>query len=257
MLAIERRRVILSRLQASGKVLVSELSRDFGVTEETIRRDLEKLDAEGLASKTYGGAVSRQNATLDLPYNVRAGFNVGQKQIISDIVSTLIQDGDRVMLDASSTALYVLKRLKDKGRLTVITNSVNILLELADKSDWMVLSTGGALKKGALSLNGSSAEKMIKSYHVDAVIFSCTGLDTNLGATDSNEANSLIKQAMIASADRRILVLDNEKFDKKSFVSICSLDDIDTIVTDRKPSEKWVNICAEKNIELFCGKDVL
>lgn len=257
MLAIERRREILNRLGVNGKVLVSELSRDFGVTEETIRRDLEKLDAEGLAAKTYGGAVSRQNPALDLPYNVRAGFNVAQKQIISDIVASLIHEGDRVMLDASSTALYVLKRLKEKDRLTVITNSVSILLELADKSDWTVLSTGGALKKGDLSLNGSSAEKMIKSYHVDAVIFSCTGLDGDLGATDSNEANSLIKQAMIASAERRILVADGEKFGKKSFVSICPIDDIDTIVTDREPSAAWVSLCAEKNIELVYRKDAI
>ena len=251
MLAIERRREILARLNASGKVLVSELARDFGVTEETIRRDLEKLDAEGLASKTYGGAVSRQNSALDLPYNVRAGVNVVQKQIISELAASLIQDGARIMLDASSTALYVLKKLKEKKDLTVITNSVNILLELADKSDWTVLSTGGALKKGALSLNGSSAEKMIKSYHVDTAIFSCSGLDTELGATDSNEAHSLIKQAMIASADKKILVLDNEKFDKKSFVSFCPLDSIDAVVTDCQPSEKWINVCAEKNIDLF------
>ena len=221
------------------------------------KTSLDRLEKDGVATKTYGGAVAGNSSSVDIPYRVRMGVNVEQKKAIAEKVAALIKDGQRIMLDASSTALYVLKRLKDKGRLTVITNSVNILLELADKSDWTVLSTGGALKKGALSLNGSSAEKMIKSYHVDAVIFSCTGLDTNLGATDSNEANSLIKQAMIASADRRILVLDNEKFDKKSFVSICSLDDIDTIVTDRKPSEKWVNICAEKNIELFCGKDVL
>ncbi len=250
MLAIERRREILARLNASGKVLVSELAHDFGVTEETIRRDLEKLDAEGLASKTYGGAVSRQKSALDLPYHIRANVNVEQKQIIAELAASLIQDGDRVMLDASSTALFVLKKLKEKKELTVITNSVSILLELADKSDWTVLSTGGALKQGALSLNGSSAEKMIKSYHVDTVIFSCSGLDTDLGATDSNEAHSLIKQAMIASAERRILVLDNEKFDKKSFVSFCSLDEIDAVVTDSRPPEKWLSVCAEKNIQL-------
>jgi DeoR/GlpR family transcriptional regulator of sugar metabolism len=78
MLAIERRREILSRLSADGKVLVSELARDFGVTEETIRRDLERLDREGLVSKTYGGAVSKQNSALDLPYNIREGVNVPQ-----------------------------------------------------------------------------------------------------------------------------------------------------------------------------------
>lgn len=255
MLAIERRREILSRLNSSGKVLVAELAKDFGVTEETIRRDLEKLDAEGLAAKTYGGAVAKHNSAIDLPYNVREGVNVTQKQIIAELSSSLIKDGDRLMIDSSSTALYVLKKLRDKKNLTIITNSVKILIELADKSDWTILSTGGTLKKGALSLGGSSAEKMIKSYHVDTVILSCKGLDTDLGATDSNEGDSLIKQAMISSAERKVLALDGEKFDKKSFVSVCSLNDIDTIVTNKIPSEKWMNVCAEKNIELLYGKD--
>ncbi|MBQ2999968.1 MAG: DeoR/GlpR transcriptional regulator, partial [Clostridia bacterium] len=80
MLAIERRREILSRLGTDGKVIVSELARDFEVTEETIRRDLERLDREGLVSKTYGGAVAKQSSALDLPYNIRETVNVEQKQ---------------------------------------------------------------------------------------------------------------------------------------------------------------------------------
>ena len=84
MLAIERRREIVAKLALDGKVIVSELAKDFDVTEETIRRDLEKLDKEGLASKTYGGAIATHNSTLDLPYNVRESVNVLQKQIISE-----------------------------------------------------------------------------------------------------------------------------------------------------------------------------
>ena len=250
MLAIERRREILARLSVDGKVIVSELARDFDVTEETIRRDLERLDKEGLVSKTYGGAVSKQNSALDLPYNIREGVNVVQKQKISDEISELINDGERIMLDSSSTALYVVKKLKNKKNLTIITNSVKILIELADKPDWTVLSTGGLLKNGALSLTGSSAEKMINSYHVDTAICSCKGIDTVMGVTDSNEKDSLIKQAMFASAERRILALDAEKFDKKSFVRVCGFRDIDVLVTDSEPSEKWISFCDEKNIEL-------
>lgn len=250
MLAIERKREILARLASDGKVIVSELARDFDVSEETIRRDLEKLDHEGLASKTYGGAVAKHNSALDLPYNVREGVNVLEKQAISEKVAELIRDGERIMLDSSSTALYVLKAIKTKKNLTIVTNSVKILLELADKQDWTVLSTGGVLKKGALSLNGSSAEKMINSYHVDTVICSCKGLDTLLGVTDSNENDSLIKQAMIASAERKILALDGEKFDKKSFVKVCDAKDIDIIVTDTEPSEKWQSFCSENKIEI-------
>ena len=250
MLAIERRREILARLSVDGKVIVSELARDFDVTEETIRRDLERLDKEGLVSKTYGGAVSKQNPALDLPYNIREGVNVVQKQKISDEISELINDGERIMLDSSSTALYIVKKLKNKKNLTIITNSVKILIELADKPDWTVLSTGGLLKNGALSLTGSSAEKMINSYHVDTAICSCKGVDTVMGVTDSNEKDSLIKQAMFASAERRILALDAEKFDKKSFVRVCGFRDIDVLVTDSEPSEKWISFCDEKNIEL-------
>ena len=136
MLAIERRREIISRLTLDGKVIVSELAKDFGVTEETIRRDLEKLDRDGIASKTYGGAVSKRSSGLDLPYSVREGVNVEEKQAIADCIAELIEDGERLMVDSSSTALYVIKRIKDKKNRTIITNSVKILLELADKQDW-------------------------------------------------------------------------------------------------------------------------
>lgn len=250
MLAIERRREIISRLTLDGKVIVSELAKDFGVTEETIRRDLEKLDKDGIASKTYGGAVSKRSSGLDLPYSIREGVNVEEKQLIADCIAELIEDGERLMVDSSSTALYVIKKIKDKKNLTIITNSVKILLELADKQDWTVLSTGGVLKRGALSLTGSSAEKMIRSYHVDTAICSCKGLDITLGVTDSNENDSLIKQAMIASAERRILAVDSEKFDRKSFVKVCDVAGVDVIATDCPPDEKWVKYCEDADILL-------
>ena len=252
MLAIERRRERISRLTANGKVIVSELARDFGVTEETIRRDLDKLDRDGIASKTYGGAVARQSSafSIDLPYNVRETVSVLEKQYIAGKIAEMINDGERIMLDSSSTALYVVKRLKEKKDLTIITNSVKILLELADKQDWTVLSTGGVLKKGALSLTGSSAEKMISSYHVNTVICSCKGVDTSLGVTDSNESDSQIKQAMLASAERRILALDADKFDKRSFVRICDPSMLDVIVTNTAPSEKWISFCADNGVEI-------
>ena len=251
MLAIERRREILAKLMSEGKVLVSELSRDFGVTEETIRRDLERLDKEGLVSKTYGGAVSKQNAAMDLPYNVREGVNVEKKQAISDQISNLIEDGERIMLDSSSTALYVLKKLKNKKNLTIITNSVKILIELADKQDWTVLSTGGLLKKGALSLTGSSAEKMIHSYYVDTAVCSCKGLDMDKGITDTREPFANLKQVFLKSAKQVILAVDHTKFDQISFVRLGELDDIDIVVTDVEPSDKWKNFFAEKQIKLL------
>ena len=252
MLAIERRNAILAKLNAEGKVIVADLSREFDVTEETIRRDLEKLDNEGLAKKTYGGAILNQSLHTDLPFNVRKRSNVELKQKIAEKIADLIQDGDYIMLDASSTAIYITQYIKTrKSNITLITNSVEIMLELADKDDWKVLSTGGALKKGALSLVGTSAERMIRGFHVDLAICSCKGLDMNMGITDSNEKDSVIKQAIFSAADKRILAVDSSKFDKISFVRVCDVSEVDTIVTDSQPSDRWADYCKENNIDLI------
>ena len=250
MLAIERRNAILAKLNAEGKVIVTDLSREFDVTEETIRRDLEKLDNEGLATKTYGGAVTIQNLNIDLPFNVRKRANVERKQKIAEKIARMIHDGDYIMLDASSTAIYVAKSITNRKNITLITNSVEILVEFADKSDWKILSTGGSLKKGALSLVGASAERMIRGFHVDLAVCSSKGIVMNMGVTDSNEKDSEIKQAIFGAANRKILAVDSTKFDKISFVHVCELSDIDTVVTDEAPSERWVEYFKDRDVEL-------
>lgn len=251
MLAIERRNQILTRLAVSGKVIVSELSEEFDVTEETIRRDLEKLDAEGLARKTYGGAVSVKRDLLDLPFNVRKGVFVEEKQQIALLCPSQVKDGDVVMLDSSYTAIFVAKRLKEKKKLTVITNSVEILLEFSDMSGWNVVSTGGTLKEGGLSLVGSAAIKTILNYHADLAICSVKGIDTEFGISESNEADAEIKKAMLESSDKSIIIADGSKFGKKSFVHVDDLKNIDVIITDRKPDNTWLKALDEKRIEVI------
>lgn len=250
MLAIERRNAILARLSVEGKVVVSDLSREFSVTEETIRRDLEKLDQDGLAKKTYGGAVKVDNFNIDLPFHIRKQSNIEKKQKIATIIADMIHDGDYIMLDASSTALTVVKSILHKKKITIITNSIEILLELCNKPEWTVISTGGTLKEGGLSLVGYQAEKMVSGFHVDIAICSCKGVDLNIGVTDSNERDSEIKKAFFSSATRKVLAVDSTKFDKTSFVKVCSMNDIDTVVTDCQPSSKWREYLAEQNTAL-------
>ena len=250
MLAIERRNAILSKLASDGKVIVSDLSQEFNVTEETIRRDLEKLDNEGLAKKTYGGAIVVEGHGTDLPFSVRKKVNVELKENIAQQIADMIDDGSYLMLDASSTAIRVTKYIKNKNNLTIVTNSVEILLDLADKSGWNVFSTGGSLKNGSLSLVGASAEKMIRGFHVDLAICSCKGLDMSMGISDSNEKDAQIKQAIFAAADKKILAVDSTKFNKCSFVKVSDLKDIDVLVTDRKPTEGWIEHLRENNVEV-------
>ncbi len=250
MLAIERRNAILAKLQEEKKVVVSDLSILYDVTEETIRRDLEKLENDGLAKKTYGGAVINENLNIDIPYIVRKKANVTAKQYIADIIGNMIQDGNHIILDGSSTALFVSKRIKEKKNITVITNSVEILLELSDRKDWNILSTGGSLKEGGLSLVGYQAERMISSFHVDCAVFSSKGIDMVNGVTDSNESDAQIKKLILKAAKKRILAVDSSKFDKTSFTKICELSDVDMIVTDTALSEEWQKVLDDAGVEV-------
>ena len=251
MLAIERRNAILAKLATDGKVIVSDLSVEFNVTEETIRRDLEKLDKEGLAKKTYGGAIVLETHGADLPFNVRKRVNANLKENIAQKIAELISDGDSIILDSSTTAISVTKYIKNRENLTLITNSVEILLELSDKSGWKILSTGGKLKNGSLALVGASAEQMIRDYHVHIAVCSSKGIDMNMGISDSNEEDACMKKAIFSAADRKILAIDSTKFNRRSFVKVFSVSDVDTVVTDEKPSDEWIEFFEKNQVELI------
>ena len=249
MLALERRNLILEKLQEDKRVVVSELSQLYGVSEETIRRDLDKLDKDGLAIKSYGGAVIDENNNIDMPFNVRKKSNVTGKQKIAEIVATLVEDGDHVMMDASSTSVFIAKALKNKERLTIITNSIEIIIELSDVSGWNIISSGGSLKEGYLALVGPKAVAGISSYNVEKTIISCKAFDTKKGFSDANEEFSQAKQTMLHAGKECILAVDSKKFEKFAFAKVGDLNDIDIFVTDEKPSDKFLKLCKEKNVK--------
>ena len=255
MLAIERKNEILAILQKEQRVLVSELSKRYEVTDETIRRDLEKLESEGFVKRTYGGAVLNKTRNLDMPLRIRERTNRSEKQIIAGLVRTLIEEGDRIMLDASSTSLMIAKELKNMDKLIVITNSVEVLIELAGQEGIQVISTGGNLNETSLSLVGNAAQKVLNGYHVDKAIFSCKGIDMKDGITDSNELDSDIKTAMYACADTAILAVDSSKFDRVSFVKSMRLKEGDILVTDQKPSEDWQIYLQDHGVRLVTPKE--
>lgn len=240
MLAVERRNLILEKVHENKRVIVSELSREFAVSEETIRRDLEKLEEDGHVIKSYGGAVLNEKSSIDLPFNVRWKANPQGKQHIAELVCREIADGDHIMLDASTTAVFIAKNIKQKRHLTVITNAIEILLELADVPGWDVIAPGGLLKPNSMSLIGKKALDGIASYHVDKAFFSCKGIDLENGITDGNVETGGIKQNMIAAADKVYLAVDSSKFGRTAFSRICGLSEVDYVVTDTEPGSEWM-----------------
>lgn len=242
MLAIERRNEILEKLQTDRRVVVSELSQIYDVSEETIRRDLEKLVNDGFAIKSYGGAVINENMNIDLPFNIRKNRNIVGKQHIAELISDMINDGDSIIMDASSTAVYIAKRLQEKGKknLTIITNSIEIVIELFDVQDWKIISTGGESRDGSFALVGHQTDRMLRCYHVDKTIISSKGIDVSAGITDSDDLHANNKRTMLKAAKEKILAIDSSKFDKIAFTEIGSLSDITTVITDKKPESRWL-----------------
>ncbi|MDO4521548.1 MAG: DeoR/GlpR family DNA-binding transcription regulator [Eubacteriales bacterium] len=248
MLAVERRNLILEKLHEEKRVVVSNLSKLYAVSEETIRRDLDKLEQEGLVIKSYGGAIINESTSIDVPFNVRKNRNVVGKQKVADLVASLIQEGDHLMLDASTTSVFVAKALKTIENLTVVTNSIENLIELSDMTKWTVLSTGGKLKGEYLSLFGTKTEEGLASYSVDKAIISCKAFDLERGFFDSQEEFSSAKRAMMRSAREVILVVDSSKFDQQSFAKIGDLKDITMIVTDKRPKAVWMEKFAQAGV---------
>ena len=255
MLAAERRNLILEQLQTERKVVVSELSQVYDVSEETIRRDLDKLEKEGYATKSYGGAVIKEGVSIDLPFNIRKKQNVPGKQKMAQLAAKLIQDGEHIFLDASSTAVFVAKALKEKENLTVITNSMEILLELADVSGWNIISTGGVMKEGYLAFLGTRTEETIRSYYVDTVICSCKALNHDRGIMESQEAFATAKRCMMDSGRRKLLVVDSTKFDQTAFSVAGNLREVNVVITDEKPSEKWLRHLEDLGVSCIWPED--
>ena len=255
MLAAERRNQILETLRRDERVLVAPLAARFGVSEETIRRDLASLEQLGLAIKCYGGATVADNRDAP-PFKIRKKLNVEEKKAVAALVANMVEDGDFLMLDDSSTSYFVLRALHGKKGLTIVTNSIEIILELSGlRESWNVISTGGNLNQDVFAFFGRQAEETIRSFHVDKAIISCTGLELDGSFTEAGVENANMKQAMMASARETILAMDRHKFGKTAFLTVGELRQVSAIVTDADPGEDWRDFCRAQNVRLVCAKD--
>lgn len=239
MLVAERYDKIVQLVNDRGSIRVTELSELCGVTEETIRRDLDRLEQAGRLRRSHGGAVSVKDDAVqsEVPYAEREILHSEEKRRIAEAAVGLIQPKDRILLDASTTAWYMARSLPDIP-LTVLTNSIRVASELAAKEKIDVISTGGLLAQRSLSFVGPLAERTLDGYYVDKLFFSCKGVHPERGVSESNELQARVKQKMIDRADRVILLADSSKFGVQAFTHVAAMDQIDEIITDRKlPSE--------------------
>lgn len=250
MLAVTRKSKIKELILEKKSVTVSELSKLFTVTEETIRRDLKLLEDEGILTRTYGGAYVQDGVQNDISINIRENLYVNSKEVIANQCATLINHGDSIFLDSSTTSLFIATKVREK-RITVITNSLKVANTLADAESVRLILIGGVLATSSMSFLGRSALNTMQSFYVDKAFISCRSVSLEHGVTDSNEQQAEFRQLAIKRANKVYLVVDHTKINKTSFTNICSFDELDAIVIDSKLDNAWHEHMAEHQVEII------
>lgn len=247
----ERLMLIKQHVQSMKKVSVADLSQQCGVTEETIRRDLDKLEAEGVVTRVHGGAIWNNGTQKEgIHFYRRMTKHVKEKQEIARKAVDLLEGKQTIIADSSTTVMETLKLVPDTAEITVVTNSTEVFREF-QQSSINIISIGGEFNKKSLSLQGQLAKSNITKYNVDLALISCKGLNMDKGVQDSNEGEAEIKKLMLEQAKEVALLADFSKFDQTAFVSLIDLRSVNYIITDRRPEDAWIHFCTENEIELI------
>ena len=244
MFAIERQQHILEKLKEEGAVSVSKLSAEFGVAEETVRRDLEKLEKQEKLLRTHGGAVPIDDNKYEPSLEKRKKINVEGKEKVAILAAELVAPGDTIFLDASTTTYFIARELKKMQNITVVTNSLQTIAELSQNKDIKVIGTGGMVGEN-VSFVGSLAEEAVREKYVaDKIFFSSRGVTAELGVLDSNEQECAMKKCMMANSCKKIYVCEQTKIGRIGFAKLADFDNLDYFISEKNFDE---NI--EKHLE--------
>lgn len=231
MFALERQKRILEQLKENGAVTVSKLSTELGVTEETIRRDLEKLEKQEALLRTHGGAIPIDENKKEVSLERRKKINTDVKEKLAKEAAKFITPGDTVFIDASTTTFFMAEELKSFHGITVITNSLRVANSLSGLPDLKLIVVGGMVSMNQ-SLVGSMAENNIqKHYFVNKMFFSSRGISP-AGILESNEQECFIKQSMMQNATEKFYLCDKSKFGRVGFMKLAKLEEIQYVITE-------------------------
>lgn len=227
----ERRRHIQNLVNSEGRALVSELAEELKVSEVTVRNDLNVLSKRGLISRTHGGALRVGPAVLDISLVEKEKLHRPEKTAIASLAASLVQEGMSIILDSGSTTTQIARALLPKRSITVITNALNIALELRDSDGIEVILLGGLLRKESSSVVGPLTQLALKPLNADILFLGVDGVDPDVGFTTPNLAEAEVNRRMIEASREVIVVTDPSKFGKRSLAVICGPDEVSKIVT--------------------------
>jgi DeoR/GlpR family transcriptional regulator of sugar metabolism len=232
MMAAERRTQIVQIVRSKGRVKVNELKQRFRTSAVTIRNDLNDLHQKGLLMRSHGGAVRTDTVLRESPVYERLKVHSEEKGRIGAKAASLVNDGETIILDSGTTTLEIARRIKNRQNLQVLTNGVNVAMELLDARGVSTFIAGGTVRGDSASLVGRTTEEIFEQFAADKLFLSGAGCDPDFGVSGANLEEVMVNRAMLRIAREIILVADATKFSKRSLSRIVAFSEIDIVISD-------------------------
>ena len=241
MTTFERRFRLLTLLKEQPGIRVPDLARILDVSEGTIRNDLNALSESGQLTRVWGGAVPMATEERVSPaYTSRSRMNLSAKQVIARAAAGLVQDGDSILLDASTTIFHMAGFLSERRNLTVVTNGIEVGRELAQNPTNVVMLLGGILRPDGTAITRPSNEHFLKEMHIKTAFVSSSGFSLKEGLTEVDFHEAQFKRTMLASAGRVIALIDASKFGRVDLTPFAEISTISQVFVDRQLSHDWI-----------------
>lgn len=252
MLVEERRRRIIDIVETDGHAMVNELAKQFGISAVTVRGDLEALAQVGSITRSHGGALPASMTRVDTPLHVKEIRHLVEKRRIAAAAVRLIDDGDTIILDSGSTTAEITHCIRERTwqSLTVITNALNIALELNGVVGVRVMMLGGMLRPTSYSLVGQDAEQALGRLTAERLFLGVDGIDPRVGITTPDPQEASLNALMMRIARETIVVADSSKLGQRSLSVIASVDDLNVLITDTSASPAMVEAMQQRGVKV-------
>lgn len=250
MLSIQRQEEIRHLLLQKRNVTVSEISKRFGVSDETVRRDLAVLCSEGFCTKTYGGASLVARSTSITSSSVKKSLCVGEKQLIAKIAAEQIKPNDCIFLDHSTTVAEMCHEIQNM-HLTVVTNSIWVIRELGGRKNINLVVTGGNVSVDEQGMFGMETLNFLREHYFDKAFFSCKSMNLSKGIFDATAHVAAFRRLLCEQSGQSYLMADRTKFGVPGFVCTMPFKKLDFLITDKAPDDQWTKMLEENDVSVM------
>lgn len=247
----QRHQEILAVIKHEKHITVSEISKLLGVSEVTIRKDFNYLEEKNLIYRHHGGASLNNPYVVDLPVSQKQNIKIEEKKRIAEKAVEFIEDNDVVILGSGTTIYNMVNYISKEKNITVITSSLLIAARLCEFHNVTIIQLGGSVRYSSQSTVGPNAQEMMLQFSANKLFLGVDGIDEDFGVSTSNIEEAYLNQIMIKNTTKTFLLSDDSKFGKKGLGRICSLKDVDCLITNQKVEESFESVLKKFGVNII------